>query len=467
MAGSLFRRRSGGAAPRRDARTVTSGRAERSGLARRTVAVVVSGCALLSGCTGTAFEIAADEPAPLQLWTHGGTDAERGVLDDTVAQWERTSGMDVEIRHIPEGDYPTELQAAAAAGELPDLLDVDGPQVVNLAYRGDLAELDALLPTDVREDLLPSLREQGSYRGHLYSAGTFDSGLGLFADASRLRQVGARIPTGPQDAWTAQEFGQVLRDLAATDPDGKVLDLKLSYGMGEWYTYAFSPLLSSAGTAILDPQTGRAQGTLDSPEAIAAIGELVTWRSFAVTEDQDAFTDRELAISWVGHWEYERYRAALGEDLVLVPLPAFAAGTRSGMGSWAWAIPATSTRPDEAAELLTELLEPHNVRAMTEANGAVPGRLSVLKESPEYQPGGDLVLYAEQLSRACPTALSTDCVAVPRPATPAYPVVTAEFALAISQAFDQTNPVDPASALSQAAHRIDADAEANDYYASP
>ena len=68
--------------------------------------------------------------------------------------------------------------------------------------------------------------------------GTFDSGLGLYGRRSRLEAAGVRIPQSNQDAWTAQEFNQVLAALAKKDPDQQVLDLKLN-SSGELYSYAF------------------------------------------------------------------------------------------------------------------------------------------------------------------------------------------------------------------------------------
>src|SRR5687767_15335853 len=41
-----------------------------------------------------------------------------------------------------------------------------------------------------------------------------------------------------------------------------------------------------------------------------------------------------VALSWTGHWKYPSYRAALGRDLILLPLPDFGHGVKTGMGSW-------------------------------------------------------------------------------------------------------------------------------------
>ena len=128
-----------------------------------------------------------------------------------------------------------------------------------------------------QDELLPSIVRQGRYLDRLYGVGTFDSGLGLYARRSALEAAGVRIPTGPEDAWTGEEFVRVLESLAARDPDGMVLDLKLNYS-GEWFTYAFSPLLQSAGGDLIDRSDYQsAGGVLNGPQSVAAMQALQSW----------------------------------------------------------------------------------------------------------------------------------------------------------------------------------------------
>ena len=69
----------------------------------------------------------------------------------------------------------------------------------------------------------------------------------------------------------------MLKDLAGKDADGAVLDLKLNYP-GEWFTYAFSPLLQSAGADLIDRSDyQKATNTLNSPAAVTAMAHLQSW----------------------------------------------------------------------------------------------------------------------------------------------------------------------------------------------
>ena len=416
--------------------------------------IVLSAAWLLAACGG-------DPPREsgtiaLQAWAHAGQEAERDTLRAQVARFNRErEDVRVRLRFIPEGSYDAQVQAAAVAGDLPDLLEFDGPFLYRYVWQGHLVPLEDYLPPDLVDDLLPSLLAQGRYRGRLYSVGVFDSGLALYADHARLREVGARIPDSPGDAWTLETFEGLLRDLAARDPDGAVLDLKLDYA-GEWYSYAFSPLLQSAGGDLIDRETYRsASGVLNGPAAVGALRVVQSWiRAGRVDPNLDgvAFVEGRVALALGGHWNYTAYRKAYGDELLLLPLPDFGRGTRSGQGSWNWAVTRHCPHPQAAADFLAFLLQPEEVLAMSRANGAVPGTRRAVARSERFREGGPLRLFVDQL---------VEGYTVPRPRTPAYPVISAEF----QRAFDRIRAGgDVRQALDRAARAIDREIEDNRGY---
>lgn len=395
----------------------------------------------------------------LSVWAHAGQAAERQVLQQQVARFNAgQQDIRVELTFIPERSYNAQVQAAAVAGELPDLLEFDGPFLYNYVWQGQLVPLEGLLDAQIRQDLLPSIVRQGHYLGHLYGVGTFDSGLGLYARRSALQAAGVRIPDGPADAWTADEFATVLAALAVQDPDGQVLDLKLNYG-GEWFTYAFSPLLQSAGGDLIDRSDYQsAQGVLNGPAAVTAMRTLQSWFTAGYVDpnvDDAAFVSGRVALSWAGHWEYPRYAEAVGDDLLLLPLPDLGRGSRTGQGSWVWGVTTRCRDTKAAARFLAFLLQSDEVLAMAAANGAVPASRSAIVRSPLYGEHGPLRLFARQLQQGH---------AVPRPQTPAYPVITSAFQQAFS---DVRNGGDVQAALDRAVAAIDQDIADNKGYPPP
>ena len=429
--------------------------------AKRTITPVVPAIILslmLAGCDNNGAGQAEQAGViTLQVWAHAGQEAERKVLQSQVARFnQQADEFDVELTFIPERDYNAQVQAAALAGDLPDVLEFDGPYLYNYIWQGRLLPLENLLAASITDDLLPSIVAQGTYRGHLYAVGVFDSGLGLYARRSALQAVGARVPTTAADAWSIAEFDEILHRLAERDPDRAVLDLKLNY-TGEWFTYGFSPVLQSAGADLVDRRDyPGSRGVLNSQAAVDALQHLQNWiLSGYVDPDLDdaAFTSGRVALSWVGHWAYAAYNRAWVDDLVVLPLPDFGTGSRTGQGSWNWGINRRSRYPDVAAKFIAFLLDTDEVLLMCNANGAVPGTRSAVQRSRLYGPKGALRLFADQLLQG---------VSVPRPRTPAYPVITTEF----QQAFAQLrNGVSVRQALDVAAQKIDQDIADNKGYA--
>ena len=392
----------------------------------------------------------------LQVWAHAGQEAERRVLQSQVERFNQQSlKVNIHLTFIPERDYNAQVQAAALAGDLPDVLEFDGPYLYNYIWQGQLRPLDNLLPKAVTDDLLPSIIDQGTHRQHLYSVGVFDSGLGLYARKSALENIQARIPQSAKDAWSAEEFNNVLSRLAEHDEDKAVLDLKLNY-RGEWFTYGFSPILQSAGGDLIDRENYQsANKAINSEASISAMQQLQGWIVKGYVDpnlDDAAFISGRVAVSWVGHWEYARYKEAHKQDFILLPLPNFGAGSRTGQGSWNWGITRNSQHPELAAQFIAFLLQTGEVLAMSNANGAVPGTKSAVQLSPLYGEHGDLHLFADQLING---------FSVPRPKTPAYPVITTEFQSAFQQI---RNGGSVKGALDVAARKIDQDIRDNQGY---
>lgn len=411
---------------------------------------------LLSACRNEPMEQQVDDLVQIEAWFHTGQESERRLIQNQVQRFNRLhSGVQVKLTLIPERSYNSQVQAAAIAGDLPDILEFDGPYLYNYVWQGHLQPLEKLLPEDLKSDLLPSIVKQGGYDDHLYGVGTFDSGLGLYGRRSKLKQAGVRIPQGPADAWTAEEFNGVLQKLAENDDDGAVLDLKLNYS-GEWFTYAFSPVLQSAGGDLIDrAQYLTAAGVLNGPQAVEAMKTLQSWMQSGYVDpniDDGAFITNRVALSWVGHWEYPRYAAIAGDDLLVLPLPDFGQGSRTGQGSWMWGVTAEGKRSEAAAGFLTFLLQPSEVLAMADANGAVPATRTAISMSQLYKNDGPLYLFVDQLING---------FSVPRPQTPAYPVITSAFQAAFQ---DIRNNGDVQQALDKAVRLIDQDIRDNKGY---
>lgn len=387
----------------------------------------------------------------IEVWFHSGRGAEREVIEDQAQRFsEMDNGITVNLVQLPEGSYTEQVQSAAAAGDLPDVLDLDGPTIANYAWSGFLKPLGEFVSEDMEEDFLPSILNQGYYQGNLYALGTFDSGLAFWGNRAYLEAVDARIPQGVDDAWTFEEFMGILHRLKE-HPDVKYpLGFKLNYGVNEWYTYGLSPFLQAFGGDLINRETLTAEGTINGPAANAfgAWMQSIFERGYANPNPpgDTEFTNGEVALSWAGHWVYNQNKEALGDDVVLIPAPEFMGKQATGMGSWAWSMPASTEHPEAAWEFMEFILQPEEIVKMTSANGAVPARESAFELTDVYSEGGELRIFVDQLQT----------IAVERPVTPAYPTITSAFQTAMDNII---NGADVSQELNNAAETIDEEIE--------
>jgi multiple sugar transport system substrate-binding protein len=412
-----------------------------------------------STCDG---KLSGTIPTYITAWFHdsGANTDEAQILREQVSAFNATEQqVQVKLITLPVGDYAQQVQAAAAHGGLPDLLDFDGPNLYNYAWSGKLKPIDSCVSKSLREDLLPSIIEQGSYANRQWGVGTFDSGLGLYVRPSILTKAGIRIPSSPADAWTADEFTTVLQRLRQAGFE-RPLDLQLNEPNPEWYTYGFAPAVWSASGDLIDRTDYRTvDGFLNGPGAVKAFTIMQRWFTQGYVDRNatgDAFEESRSPISWIGHWFYDRYSKAFPGDIRIVPLPNFGERTATDSGSWQWGITSNATDGDAVWRFLQFLLRPAEVLRMTRANGAIPATRSAVRISPDFAAGGPKHLYIEQLE---------DGVARSRPQTPAYPALSAAFARAFNEAVLQERPV--GASLDAAARRVERDLSEHQYYPPP
>jgi len=401
---------------------------------------------------------AVAEPKTVSVWTRAALNAqEAGAIKGAAAAFNRSQrAFRVELFWSSYRNYSDWVQSIAVTGALPCLLEVDGPFLAQFAWPGYLQPLDRFVSAELRRDLLPSIIDQGTYEGHLYSLGQFDSGLGLWANRRYLAAAGVRVPTVARP-WSLAEFEQAMQALARVEGVEYPLSLAVYTGTGEFYPYAYLPILAGFGGDFIDRAGSRtARGVMDGPQSVAAMQRFQQWFrngwTRAVFDRNDDFERRRTALLWMGHWKYTDMHEALGDDLVLLPLPDFGRGLKTGMGSWSWSITSACPDPAGAWAFLAHLMSVDEILRVTNANGAVPARKSALTRSALYGPGRPLHVFAQQLFSGAGVA---------RPATPGYGIIGKAYANAVQAII---TGADVQTELTRAAQLIDADIAANRGY---
>ena len=397
----------------------------------------------------------ASAQTDLTMWYHGaGNEVESNLINQLVEDFNASqSDWSVSLESFPQGSYNDSVIASALAGNLPDIMDVDGPVMPNWAWAGYLQPLP--LDESLIEDFLPGTI--GRWDGKLYTVGLWDAAVALVTRQSTLDKLGLRTPS-LDEPWTKDEF---MAALDAAKADGE-WEFAFDPGMawtGEWYPYAFSPLLQSFGGDIIDRETyATAEGVLNGDAAI----EFGEWwqglfeNGYAPGTSQDpadregGFNEGKYAFSWNGNWSavptLETY-----DDVLFLPAPDFGNGGVIGAGSWQFGASGTTEHPEGVAAFIEFAIQDQYIASFSDGIGLIPATPSAAQMTENYAEGGPLAVFFELSERQ----------ALVRPVTPGYVVAAKVFEKALS---DIANGADVPDTLDAAVDEIENDIEANSGY---
>ncbi len=401
-----------------------------------------------------AFTTVAQAQTTLSMWYHGaGNEGEAKVLNQIITDFNASqTDWKVELQSFPQAAYNDSVVAGALAGNLPDILDVDGPVMPNWAWAGymqplqiDAAKIEAFLPGT-----------KGMWDGKLYSIGLWDAAVALVTRQSTLDALSLRTPT-LAEPWTLEEFNAAMEAAKASGKFEYALDLGMAW-TGEWYPYAFSPFLQSFGGDLVDRAGYKtAEGTLngDAGMAFGAWWQGLFTNDYAqATQDpadrDNGFGAGKYAFSWNGNW------AALGalaafDDTVFLPAPNFGAGAKIGAASWQFGVSAKSQHPDGASKFIEFALQDKYLADFANTTGLIPATAAAAAMTENYKDGGPLAVFYGM----------TAANALLRPVTPGYVVEAKVFEKALA---DIANGAEVAATLDAATDEINADIEKNKGY---
>lgn len=422
---------------------------------RITLAAATVGVLGLTGCaSGSGAGAGTDgTDGSLTLWTHNaGNETELTAIQDIVDAYNASQDVNtVKVQAFPQDSYNDSVVAAAAAGKLPCIVDIDGPNVPNWAWAKYLTPLN--LSVDLDKHLPSTL---GTWNDEVYSVGYYDVALAMFARKSVLEDAGIRIAT-VEEPWTKDEFDEALATLKADGTWENPLDLGTG-GSGEWLPYAYSPFLQSFGGDLVDRSDYQsADGALNGPDAV----EWAEWFRGLIDNGYAAeksgadstldFQNEKSAILYTGSWAYSSTKEILGDDLAVMPTVDLGDGPKIGGGSWQWGVTSGCANPEAAMDYLSFSLAPEHIAAVATATGTIPATEEAAQLVSGYEEGAEASIFRTFSSE----------YAVLRPETPAYPFISTEFANAARDIIDGG---DPQATLDKAAKNIDANIKSNNGY---
>lgn len=401
-----------------------------------------------------AFTTLAQAQTTLSMWYHGaGNEVESKIINQIITDFNASQAdWKVELQSFPQGAYNDSVVAGALAGNLPDILDVDGPVMPNWAWAGYMQPLQ--IDETKIEAFLPG--PKGYWDGKLYSIGLWDAAVALVTRQSILDELKLRTPT-LAEPWTEAEFQAALDAAKASGKFEYALDLGMAW-TGEWFPYAFSPFLQSFGGDIVDRSTYKtAEGALNG-EAAMKFGAwwqgLFTGGYAQATQDpadrDGGFAAGKYAFSWNGNW------AALNTlkqfpDTLFLPAPNFGAGSKIGAASWQFGISAKSEHPDGASKFIEFALQDKYLADFSNGIGLIPATKTAAAMTENYKDGSPMAAFFGL----------TEAQALVRPVSPGYVVQAKVFEKALA---DIANGGDVAATLDAAVDEINADIEKNGGY---
>jgi len=360
----------------------------------------------------------------LTFWRNSGNVAENKAYEELVSSFEAAHpNIFINMVSIPYGDYEIKLRTQIAAGNPPDIMTIDSPNLALYANAGALLSIDQNMRNKGKiEDIPPSTLKGLTFKGKIYLAPIVESSIALFYNKHLFKEAGIPFPSA--DPSKPLKWDQVL-DMARklNHPKKGIygIDPAQGFGDGESPAYFKMPLLWQFGGRVLNVNGTSASGFLDSKESLEALQfyqDMYHLYGVAAVEMQpNPFVTGKLAMTVLGSWsledlEHNYPNFKLGEDFGVAPMPMEKDQVVPN-GGWELGISSKTGYPKEAWEFINYVTSYEGIKTYVKVTGDIPARYSVARDLPEFNqyPKNIFWQQVQNYSRN-------------RPVTAAYPVVS-------------------------------------------
>ena len=343
------------------------------------------------------------------------------------------------IEYIPRGSsyaYDDKVNSAAAAGILPDLLSLDGPNLSNYAANGIIIPITSYISEESRADMLPSVVLQNTWKNDMYAV-SFNEAVSLFYyNKDVFEEHGFRIPQSIDDAYTLDEVYEMAKEVSTPEMVG----IKIIMNKGEGLIYGLSPLFESAGAPLVSEDGTKAEGYINSEASIEVANTLqkfFTEKLANIDPTPTEFQDRKAAMWIAGNVnQVVQFEDFPELNWGATYLPKTGKSVVSNCGSWTLGISKDCKDPEAAYVALEFMTNSDSTRLYGEVGGYPPARKSAYENNSQWDEY-PYNLAKEQLFEA----------AIPRPKTPVYTVLTSKFAEAMLDIFTGSDPKESMDAV--------------------
>ena len=215
--------------------------------------VLVSGIAL-AGCSGGAPQQSNGDTVTISFSQWWEPEMPEGSLRSLMDEFETANpGIKVELLSQPYASVQTQMTSGAAAGNLPDVLGLDGAWVHALHKQGALANLSTLMGSAGFD--AKNLRASVDYDGSTFMIPFVNFAYPLFTNDEILAKAGV---AAPPTTWS--EFEEAARKISQLDGvSGTVMPLGTTDSSGardimSWTWATGGSMLKDGQPALVDNQ---------------------------------------------------------------------------------------------------------------------------------------------------------------------------------------------------------------------
>jgi multiple sugar transport system substrate-binding protein len=163
--------------------------------------IFISLLAVLMACSAV-FAGGQGEAAPSNKVSimFQGPDTEQAAIRDSARRFTDATSIEVELLFTPHDSYTEKLAGYISAKQLPDVIQLDAPNLSNLVWSGYIEEIAPHISDALVADMTLSNKAQCTYPidGKLYAISQIDSTVLLYANKTYLERWGPVFP----DRWT-------------------------------------------------------------------------------------------------------------------------------------------------------------------------------------------------------------------------------------------------------------------------
>ncbi|SDD96318.1 multiple sugar transport system substrate-binding protein [Paenibacillus sp. UNCCL117] len=334
--------------------------------------------------TGTANK--SNEQIKITWWDFQPNQAMIDALNTLIAAYEKEHpNVKIERTFVPFADIKNKLLLGSAAGQLPDIVMIDGPDHQAFASAGVLADItEEVKAWGEADKYFEAPWDATMYQGKNYGVPVSNNNLGLFYNADLLKEAGVE----PPKTWDE------LKTAAKKLSKNGVYGLAIAAPKSEQLTFQYLPFLWQAGsdlTRIDDP------GTVDTLKLYKELVDSGSMSKEVLTQDQQAtflqFMAGKAAMVLSGPWQLPALKEAKF-NWGLVDLPA-GKERATILGGDNWAITATSKYKDVAWDIIKFSQKPEFLKPLLVGGARIPSRQDLINDS-YWQTDKYMKIFADQ-----------------------------------------------------------------------